>query len=31
MTYLDITEIVFILSVFAIGLYGFIKAATNKD
>ena len=29
MTYLDIVQVIFILSVFAIGLYGFIKAATK--
>jgi hypothetical protein len=31
MTYLDIAQIVFILTVFIVGLYGFVKAATKKD
>jgi len=31
MTYLDIVQIIFIVAVFAVGLFGFIKAATKKD
>lgn len=31
MTYLDIAQIIFIASVFAIGLIGFYRAATSDD
>ena len=31
MTYLDIAEIIFLVIVFGIGVFGFIKAATSDD
>lgn len=31
MTYLDIFEIIFVVVVFAGGLYGFIKAVQSED
>lgn len=31
MSYVDIFQIVFLVVVFAIGVIGFIKAATNED
>jgi hypothetical protein len=31
MSYIDIFQIVFLVIVFAVGVIGFIKAATNED
>ncbi|MFT5660424.1 MAG: hypothetical protein ACI9TV_001065 [Sulfurimonas sp.] len=31
MTYLDIAQIIFIFTVFAVGLIGFYRAATSDD
>jgi len=31
MTTLDIFQLIFIITVFSVGLIGFIKAATNND
>ena len=31
MTYLDIAEIAFLVIVFGVGVFGFVKAATSDD
>ncbi len=31
MSYIEIFQIVFLIAVFAVGLIGFLKAATNDD
>lgn len=31
MSYIEIFQIIFLIAVFAVGLIGFIKAATNDD